>query len=78
MARQHFKDGTLNEMIDHKIIEENDIHFALIKGPNQFSLSMFLKITIQCMAETQAECPTIEIESVVKELELALSFGLSV
>ncbi|GJV22164.1 kinase-like domain, phloem protein 2-like protein [Tanacetum coccineum] len=72
IARDHFKKGTIMEIVDHKIKEETDEHvFSLSKGPNKESLDMFLEIAFGCVAETQAQRPTIEI--VIKELKKALN-----
>ncbi|KAJ9559395.1 hypothetical protein OSB04_014009 [Centaurea solstitialis] len=72
MVRECFSEGRLKELIDPKIKEESDNKFTLTRGPNQDSLDTFLKIAYQCLAETQAERPTMEV--VIKELEKALSF----
>ncbi|GJU98457.1 kinase-like domain, phloem protein 2-like protein [Tanacetum coccineum] len=73
IARHHFEKGTLMEIVDHKIKEETDEHvFSLTKGPNQESLDVFSKIAFQCVAETQAQRPTIEV--VIDKLQKALNF----
>nr|XP_043612221.1 uncharacterized protein LOC122583915 [Erigeron canadensis] len=73
IARQHFVMGTLMEMVDPKIKEEVDENtFTLTKGPNQDSLDTFFKIAYQCLAETQAQRPTMK--TVIMELEKALDF----
>ncbi|GKF16423.1 kinase-like domain, phloem protein 2-like protein, partial [Tanacetum coccineum] len=73
VARWHFKEGTINEMVDPKIMEEVDeLRSSLHKGPNQDSLTTFSKIAYQCVAETQVERPTAEV--IMKELEKSLSF----
>ncbi|GJV69275.1 kinase-like domain, phloem protein 2-like protein [Tanacetum coccineum] len=72
IARDHFEKGTIMEIVDHKIKEETDEHvFSLSKGPNKESLDIFLEIAFRCVAETQAQRPTIEI--VIKELKKALN-----
>ncbi|GKD73361.1 hypothetical protein Tco_1331643, partial [Tanacetum coccineum] len=59
------------EIVDHKIKEETDEHvFSLSKGPNKESLDIFLEIAFRCVAETQAQRPTIEV--VINELKKAL------
>ncbi|GJV06151.1 kinase-like domain, phloem protein 2-like protein [Tanacetum coccineum] len=71
IARDHFEKGTIMEVVDHKIKEETDEHvFSLSKGPNKESLAIFLEIAFQCVAETQAQRPTIEV--VINELKKAL------
>ncbi|GJY63569.1 kinase-like domain, phloem protein 2-like protein [Tanacetum coccineum] len=68
IARDHFEKRTVMEIVDHKIKEETDEHvFSLSKGPNKESLDRFLEITFRCVAETQAQRPTIEV--VIKELK---------
>ncbi|GKB99914.1 kinase-like domain, phloem protein 2-like protein, partial [Tanacetum coccineum] len=71
IARDHFKKGTIMEIVDHKIKEETDENvFSLSKGPNKESLDIFLEIAFGCVAETQARRPTIEV--VIKELKKAI------
>ncbi|KAF5783310.1 putative protein kinase RLK-Pelle-CrRLK1L-1 family [Helianthus annuus] len=76
MARQSFRLGTLEDMIDPILKEEtSENNFALKSGPNKDSLHTFMKIAHQCVAKTQDQRPTMKI--VVKELEKALSFQLN-
>ncbi|GJS60803.1 kinase-like domain, phloem protein 2-like protein [Tanacetum coccineum] len=71
IARDHFEKGKIMEIVDHKIKEETDEHvFSLSKGPNKESLAIFLEIASRCVAETQAQRPTIEV--VINELKKAL------
>ncbi|KAK9074182.1 hypothetical protein SSX86_006779 [Deinandra increscens subsp. villosa] len=71
IARRRFNEGTLKELIDPKIIEDDDDHiFTLNRGPNQDSFHTFSKIAYQCLAETQAKRPTIEV--IIKKLQKAL------
>ncbi|GJZ22390.1 kinase-like domain, phloem protein 2-like protein [Tanacetum coccineum] len=73
IARHHFEKGTLMEIVDHKIKEETDEHvFSLTKGPNKESLDVFSKIAFECLAETQAQRPTIEV--VIDKLQKVLTF----
>ncbi|XP_024984270.1 uncharacterized protein LOC112520203 [Cynara cardunculus var. scolymus] len=73
IVRQRFSEGICMDMVDPKIKEETDDNiFTLNRGPNQNSLDTFSKIAYQCLAETQAERPTME--AVIKELEKALYF----
>ncbi|KAL8249415.1 hypothetical protein R6Q59_006283 [Mikania micrantha] len=70
IARRRFNEKTLKELIDPKMIEEDDDHiFTLNRGPNQDSFYTFSKIAYQCLAETQAKRPTIKV--VIKELQNA-------
>ncbi|KAM0005574.1 putative protein kinase RLK-Pelle-CrRLK1L-1 family [Helianthus debilis subsp. tardiflorus] len=72
IARRRFTEGTLKELIDPKIIEEDDAHtFTLNRGPNQDSFDAFSKIAFNCLAETQNSRPTMEV--VIKELQNALN-----
>ncbi|GKE43120.1 kinase-like domain, phloem protein 2-like protein [Tanacetum coccineum] len=72
IARHHFEKGTLMKIVDHKIKEETDEHiFSLSKGPNKESFDIFSKIAFRCIAETQAERPSIDI--VIDELKKAKS-----
>ncbi|GJU65028.1 kinase-like domain, phloem protein 2-like protein [Tanacetum coccineum] len=71
IARDHYKTRTIMEIVDHKIKEETDEHvFTLSKGPNKESLDIFLEIAFRCVAESQAQRPTIEI--LINELKKAL------
>ncbi|GKD49576.1 kinase-like domain, phloem protein 2-like protein, partial [Tanacetum coccineum] len=71
IARDHFKNRTIMEIVDHRIKEETDEHvFSLSKGPNKESLDIYLEITFRCVAETQVQRPPIEV--VIKELKKAL------
>ncbi|PWA91734.1 protein kinase-like domain, Phloem protein 2-like protein [Artemisia annua] len=71
IARDHFEKGTIMEIVDHKIKEEADGHvFALSKRPNKDSLNIFSEIAYRCLAETQAQRPTID--DVIHELKKAL------
>ncbi|KAI3691487.1 hypothetical protein L2E82_49848 [Cichorium intybus] len=73
VARRHFDEGTIREMIDPRLTEETHENiFSVNNGPNQDSLDAYAKIAYQCVAETQVERPTAEI--VLKKLEEALSF----
>ncbi|XP_071687789.1 uncharacterized protein [Rutidosis leptorrhynchoides] len=72
VARRHFSEGTLMEMVDPEVMEEAEqLCFGLKVGPNQKSLKSFLKIAIQCIAETQGERPTLK--DIINELEIALN-----
>ncbi|KAJ0680807.1 putative serine/threonine-protein kinase-like protein CCR3/CCR4 [Helianthus annuus] len=57
-------------MIDPNLKEENT--FTLSKGPNQDSLNTFLTIGNRCLAEKQAERPTMKV--VIEELMKASNF----
>ncbi|KAJ0735751.1 putative protein kinase RLK-Pelle-LRR-I-1 family [Helianthus annuus] len=70
IVQQHIKKGTIMEMVDPNLKEENT--FTLRKGPNQDSLNTFLLIGHRCLAEKQAERPTMKV--VIKELVKALNF----
>ncbi|XP_071719550.1 uncharacterized protein [Rutidosis leptorrhynchoides] len=72
IARKRFEEGTINEMIDPKLMEEVDeLSSTLNKGPNQESLKTFMEVAYRCVAETQDERPSAK--DVVEELENALS-----
>ncbi|GKE63174.1 kinase-like domain, phloem protein 2-like protein [Tanacetum coccineum] len=76
IARDHFEKRTIMEIVDHKIKEETDEHvFSLSKGPNKESLDTFLEIAFRCVAETQAQRPTIEV--VINELKKAIDSQVS-
>ncbi|GJZ09418.1 kinase-like domain, phloem protein 2-like protein, partial [Tanacetum coccineum] len=71
IARDHYKNRTIMDIVDPKVKEETDEHvFSLSKGPNQECLDIFLEIAFRCVAETQAQRPTIEV--VINELKKAL------
>ncbi|XP_071739514.1 receptor-like protein kinase ANXUR2 [Rutidosis leptorrhynchoides] len=70
VARKCFLNGTLMEIIDPSMRDENNL--VITKGPNQDSIKAFVDIAYLCVAETQDKRPTMEV--VVIELEKALSF----
>ncbi|KAD2804480.1 hypothetical protein E3N88_37857 [Mikania micrantha] len=72
IARQCFKEGTLNNLVDPKLVEADENILNLIGGVDQDSLDTFTKIGYQCLAETQTERPTIEV--IIQELDKALKF----
>ncbi|PWA83408.1 protein kinase-like domain, Phloem protein 2-like protein [Artemisia annua] len=73
IARRRFNEGTLKELIDNKMMEEDgERMFTLNRGPNQESFNTFSKIAYQCLAETQAKRPSIEV--IIEELYNALKF----
>ncbi|KAK1406534.1 hypothetical protein QVD17_41937 [Tagetes erecta] len=70
IARRRFNEGTIKELLDPKITQEDDNEvFTLNKGPNQESFDVFSEIAYMCLAETQAKRPTMKV--VIKELEKA-------
>ncbi|KAM0038418.1 putative protein kinase RLK-Pelle-LRR-I-1 family [Helianthus debilis subsp. tardiflorus] len=71
IARRRFNEGTLKELIDPKLIEEDGDHiFTLNRGPTKRSLRTFSKVAYRCLAETQAKRPTMEV--VINKLQKAL------
>ncbi|KAL8238398.1 hypothetical protein R6Q59_014965 [Mikania micrantha] len=72
IARRRYNEGTLKELIDPIMTEENNDHmFTFNRGPNQDSFDTFSKIAYRCLAETQAKRPTIDV--VITELKNALN-----
>ncbi|KAF5776018.1 putative protein kinase RLK-Pelle-CR4L family [Helianthus annuus] len=72
IARRRYHDGTLKELIDPKIKEEDNDHiFTLNRGPNQDSFEAFSNIAYRCLSETQAKRPSIKV--VITEFENALN-----
>nr|GEZ24643.1 kinase-like domain, phloem protein 2-like protein [Tanacetum cinerariifolium] len=70
VTRRHFNDETLKEMVDPKMLESDESMIMLHGGLNQESLDTFLEIAYQCLKDTQAKRPTMEV--VIKELEKAI------
>ncbi|KAM0060702.1 putative protein kinase RLK-Pelle-LRR-I-1 family [Helianthus debilis subsp. tardiflorus] len=70
IVRHNFEKGTVKKMIDPNLKEENT--FTPSKGPNQDSLNTFLTIGNRCLAEKQAERPTMKV--VIEELMKASNF----
>uniref|UniRef100_A0A251SH63 non-specific serine/threonine protein kinase n=1 Tax=Helianthus annuus TaxID=4232 RepID=A0A251SH63_HELAN len=71
IARRRFNEGTLKELIDPNLTEEENDHcFTVNGGPNQASFDTFSQIAYECLSETQAKRP--RIEGVIKELQTAL------
>ncbi|KAJ0502948.1 putative protein kinase RLK-Pelle-LRR-I-1 family [Helianthus annuus] len=72
IARRRYNEGTLKELIDPKMIEEDDERIVTLnRGPNEESFQAFSRIAYQCLAETQAKRPTME--AVIKELQTTLN-----
>ncbi|KAD2804478.1 hypothetical protein E3N88_37855 [Mikania micrantha] len=72
IVRQRFNEGTLNNLVDPKLVEADENILNLIGGVDEDSLDTFTKIGYQCLAETQNERPTMEV--IIQELEKALNF----
>ncbi|XP_071733587.1 uncharacterized protein [Rutidosis leptorrhynchoides] len=73
VARQHFKDDKLMEMVDIKIMEEAHELSSTIKiGPSRASLNEFFKVAFKCMAEAQAGRP--KMKEVIDGLKKAIDF----
>lgn len=71
VARQHFEEGTIMDMVDPRLMEETyENILSLNKGPHQDSLDVFSKIAYECVAVTQVNRPTAEV--IIKKLEEAL------
>ncbi|KAK1413629.1 hypothetical protein QVD17_35405 [Tagetes erecta] len=75
IARQCFIEGTLNNLIDHRITEVNEDVLIQNGGINQDSLVTFIKVAHQCLAKTQLKRPTMKV--VIQELEKALNFQIT-
>ncbi|KAJ0467400.1 putative protein kinase RLK-Pelle-DLSV family [Helianthus annuus] len=76
VARRHFEESSIHEMVDPKIMEEVDeLTSTLHKGPNQDSLKVYLEIAYRCVAITQNDRPTAK--DVLEELEKVLSSQVS-
>ncbi|KAK1426317.1 hypothetical protein QVD17_14988 [Tagetes erecta] len=71
IARQCLNEGTLNNLIDPKIMEDEESISLFSGGANKDSLDAFTKVAFQCLAETQSERPTMEV--VIRELMRALN-----
>nr|XP_043633055.1 uncharacterized protein LOC122604230 [Erigeron canadensis] len=70
VVRRRFDDETLKELIDHKMLEDDEHTFTLNRGPTQESYNLFSEIGYKCLAKTQAERP--KMEDVIKILQDAL------
>nr|XP_043638317.1 uncharacterized protein LOC122609332 [Erigeron canadensis] len=70
IVRRRFNDGTLMDLIDPKMLEDDEHTFTLNKGPTQNSYNLFSKVGYECLAKTQAERP--KMEDVIKTLQDAL------
>ncbi|KAK9080257.1 hypothetical protein SSX86_001933 [Deinandra increscens subsp. villosa] len=71
IARRRFTEGTLKELIDPKMIDYNDDIFIFNGGPNENSFNTFSKIAYECLAESQAKRPTMEV--IINALQNALN-----
>ncbi|KAJ0735753.1 putative protein kinase RLK-Pelle-LRR-I-1 family [Helianthus annuus] len=73
IVRQHFKRGTLKELVDPELKKERDgKNFTPREGLNEDSLNTFYVIGYRCLAEQQAQRPSIK--DVIHELYRALYF----
>ncbi|KAM0008466.1 putative protein kinase RLK-Pelle-LRR-I-1 family [Helianthus debilis subsp. tardiflorus] len=73
IVRQHFKRGTLKELLDPVLKKERDEkNFTQTEGLNEDSLHTFYEIGHRCLAEQQAQRPSIK--DVIHELYRALYF----
>ncbi|XP_071739341.1 receptor-like protein kinase FERONIA [Rutidosis leptorrhynchoides] len=72
IAYRRFREGTIKEMMDPMLSEEETDVFSTNKGPNQDSLDTFLDISFECLRQTQSKRP--QMKTVIKELEKALDF----
>ncbi|KAK1434626.1 hypothetical protein QVD17_00374 [Tagetes erecta] len=71
VARRRFKEKTIHEIVDPKIMEEVDEStFIIHKGPNQDSLKKYTEVAHRCVAITQDARPTAK--DVLEELMKAL------
>ncbi|XP_071689777.1 uncharacterized protein [Rutidosis leptorrhynchoides] len=71
IARRCFKKGTLKNMVDPNITNEVR-EYSNVKGPDPRSLEAYVNIARQCLSETKAERPTLEV--IIKSLNSALTF----
>ncbi|KAJ0735723.1 putative protein kinase RLK-Pelle-LRR-I-1 family [Helianthus annuus] len=72
IVRQHFKRGTLKELLDPELKKERDEKNFTPTGLNEDSLHTFYEIGYRCLAEQQAQRPSIK--DVIHELYRALYF----
>ncbi|KAJ0511317.1 putative protein kinase RLK-Pelle-CrRLK1L-1 family [Helianthus annuus] len=73
IVRQHFKRGTLKELVDPELKKERvEKNFTSTEGLNEDSLHTFYEIGYRCLVEQQAQCPSIKY--VIHELYRALYF----
>lgn len=76
LARRWFDQKMIKKKVAPTIKEENDESTLFLnKGPNEDSLDIFINVACHCLAETQKQRPTME--SVIMELEKALSYQVS-
>ncbi|MFS7947063.1 putative protein kinase RLK-Pelle-LRR-I-1 family [Helianthus anomalus] len=61
IVRQHFQRGTLMQLVDPKLKEEIfEKNLTPSKGPHEDSLHTFCEIGYQCLAEKQAQRPSLK------------------
>ncbi|KAK1437472.1 hypothetical protein QVD17_03263 [Tagetes erecta] len=73
IAQRHFENGTLNKILDLKMMDEAFVlGLALKVRPDHHSLEAFSNIAYQCLASTQDKRPTIK--DVIDHLKEALQF----
>ncbi|KAD7478275.1 hypothetical protein E3N88_01411 [Mikania micrantha] len=74
IALQCFNDGTIERIIDPRLMEEmgEDVFTSNRSGPKKDSLEAFLKLACQCLGET-VKRPTIEMAIMELEASITLS-----
>ncbi|KAL8265258.1 hypothetical protein R6Q59_023388 [Mikania micrantha] len=71
IARTHFINGTLKEILDAELMEEAfELGLTLKVRPDQDSLDVFSKIAYQCLSRSQDKRP--KIQAVIQDLKKAL------
>ncbi|MFS7900475.1 putative non-specific serine/threonine protein kinase [Helianthus anomalus] len=73
IARKHLNEGTLNNVVDPRVMEEaQECGFTTRKGPGQDSFDTFSELAYQCLVEPPSKHPTLK--DAIKSLEKALHF----
>nr|KAJ0226203.1 hypothetical protein LSAT_V11C100018250 [Lactuca sativa] len=68
VARRRLKEGTMNDMVDHRLWETTHENSSTISTrPNQCSLHAFFKVAYRCLEDTQAKRPTAK--HIIKKLQ---------
>ncbi|KAK1437471.1 hypothetical protein QVD17_03262 [Tagetes erecta] len=73
IAQRHFENGTINKILDSKMMDEASVLGLTLKvRPDHDSVNAFSSIAYRCLASSQDKRPTIEV--VIDHLKEALQF----
>ena len=75
IVQKCYKERTLKKVIDPNLKESSEGNLILDDGLDQKSLDTFFNIAYQCLADKQAQRPTMKV--IIEELDKALKYQVS-